>query len=283
MAQYWIESYLKQGYENLFRNITNYAISLSLILLYFMKISKYIIWVFLLVNPFLLRAQEKSLNLLIENAFNSDLLLEALIDSAQAISPEVNRIKYSRDFVSSNAAIARNSIFSSLSLRSSYMYGTNYAAVNSTQIEDQGNLITNTQTGFYNIGVGLQLPLNQVINRKHAIKSGISQIKMAESEIEKTKLLVKQQVIEYYMELKLYYKLMQNSSLNKNSAEINYTMAEKEFLNGQLTLDQISRIQEISIKAQSDYETNLNRYQQSLLQLKAITGVDFYELLNTLK
>ena len=85
------------------------------------------------------------------------------------------------------------------------------------------------------------------------------------------------------MELKLYYKLMQNSSLNKNSAEINYTMAEKEFLNGQLTLDQISRIQEISIKAQSDYETNLNRYQQSLLQLKAITGVDFYELLNTLK
>ncbi len=163
------------------------------------------------------------------------------------------------------------------------MYGTNYAAVNSSQIEDQGSLITNTQTGFYNIGVGLQLPLNQGINRKHTIKAGISQIKMAESEIEKTKLLVKQQVIEYYMELKLYYKLMQNSSLNKNSAEINYTMAEKEFLNGQLTLDQISRIQEISIKAQSDYETNLNRFQQSLLQLKALTGVDFYELLNTIK
>ncbi len=248
-----------------------------------MKISKYILGFFLTVSPILLQAQEKSLNLLIENAFNGDLLLDALIDSAQAISPEVNRIRSSRDFVSSNAAIARNSIFSSLSLRSSYMYGTNYAAVNSSQIEDQGSLITNTQTGFYNIGVGLQLPLNQVINRKHTIKAGISQIKMAESEIEKTKLLVKQQVIEYYMELKLYYKLMQNSSLNKNSAEINYTMAEKEFLNGQLTLDQISRIQEISIKAQSDYETNLNRFQQSLLQLKALTGVDFYELLNTIK
>ncbi len=248
-----------------------------------MKIRKIYMVLLLATAGFQATAQEKNLTLLIDNAFNSDLLLDALIDSAQAISPEVNRIRSSRDFVSSNAVIARNSIYSSLSLRSSYMYGTNYAAVNSAQIEDQGSLITNTQTGFYNIGIGLQLPLNQVLNRKHTIRAGNAQIKMAESEIEKTKLLVKQQVIEYYMELKLYYKLMQNSSLNKNSAEINYTMAEKEFLNGQLTLDQISRIQEISIKAQSDYETNLNRYQQSLLQLKAITGVDFYELLNTLK
>ncbi len=227
-------------------------------------------------------SQEPLLTTKAEYAFNSDLLLDAIIDSAYRFSPEIRRIASSGELAEANAGIAKNNIYSALSLRSSYLYGTNYASVSNAEIDPTANFITNTQTGFYNIGLGLQLPLNLVMNRKYNLKAGISQIKMAEAEKQKAEVFVKQQVIDLYMSLKLSYKLLNYSNLNKKTAEINYALAEKEFLNGQLTLDQISRMQELQSKVLAEYETNLNRFQTSLLQLEAYTGVNFYNLLNSI-
>jgi hypothetical protein len=60
-------------------------------------------------------------------------------------------------------------------------------------------------------------------------------------------------------------------------------MAEKEFLGGQMTVEQISRVLDIFNKSKIEYETYLNKFQTSLMQLDAYTGVSFSTLLNQVK
>lgn len=226
------------------------------------------------------RCQRISTDSLLIKALANDQLLPTLISSAQKFSPEIKRLGAGVEFSKANQRISKNAIFSRLSLLSSYHYGTNYSAVNELNV---ANTFTTIQSGFYNVGVGLQLPITEVINRKHLMKSTQAQIDMASHEKDDAALYVKQRVIEYYQELKLAHRLMMISSSNKQAAQINYKMAEKEFLQGQMTVEQVSRVLDIFNKSKIEYETYLNKFQTSLMQLDAYTGVSFSSLLNQVK
>ena len=73
------------------------------------------------------------------------------------------------------------------------------------------------------------------------------------------------------------------SSNVKQSAQLNYNMAERDFLQGQITVDQNSRVLDIVNKSKIEYETYLNRFQTGLMQLDTYTGISFSTLLNQLK
>ncbi len=224
--------------------------------------------------------QKISTDSLLARAFANDQLLPALINAAQKFSPEMKRFSNGIELAVANQKIAKNIIFSGLSFLSSYQYGTNYSAVNDV---NNLNRFSTNQTGFYNIGAGLQLPIVNIINRKHLIKQTQSQIDIALNDKESAALLVKQRVIEYYQELKLAHKLVLISNNVKQSAQLNYKMSERDFLQGQITVDQNSRVLDLVNKSKIEYETYLNRFQTGLLQLDAYTGVSFSTLLNQLK
>lgn len=224
--------------------------------------------------------QRISTDSLLTKAFANDQLLPTLISTAQKFSPEIKRIGSSVDLAEANQKISKNSIYSSLSFQSSYYYGTNYSAVNAL---NNTNVLTTSQTGFYNIGVGLQLPVTHIISRKHLIKSSQSQIDIASAEKDNAALFVKQEVIRLYQDLKLSHRIMLISRINRQAAEINYKMAEKEFLQGQITVEQNSRVLDIFNKAKIDYETFVNKFQTTLMLLDAYTGTSFSNLLNQVK
>ena len=224
--------------------------------------------------------QKISTDSLLSRAFANDQLLPILINAAQKFSPEMKRFSNSIEFATANQRIAKNVIFSGFSFLSSYQYGTNYSAVNEAS---NPNRFSTNQTGFYNIGAGFQLPIINIINRKHLIKQTQSQIDIAMNEKENAALFVKQRVIEYYQELKLAHKLVLISSNIKQSAQLNYNMAERDFLQGQITVDQNSRVLDIVNKSKIEYETYLNRFQTGLMQLDTYTGISFSTLLNQTK
>ena len=224
--------------------------------------------------------QKNSIDSLLSRAFITDQLLPTLISSAQKFSPEMKRFSNGIELATANQKIAKNIIFSGISFLSSYQYGTNYSAIN--EVNNPNRFSTN-QSGFYNIGAGLQLSLVNMINRKHLIKQTQSQIDIALNEKEGAAIFVKQRVIEYYQELKLAHKLVLLSSNIKQSAQLNYKMAEKDFLQGQISVDQNSRVLDIVNKSKIEYETYLNRFQTSLMQLDTYTGTSFSTLLNQLK
>ncbi|MES2517373.1 MAG: TolC family protein [Bacteroidota bacterium] len=238
------------------------------------------IWGVLGLAPFKSMCQKISTDSLLTKAFANDQLLPILIAAAQKNSPEIKRLGSGIEFATANQKISKNAIFERLSLLASYHYGTNYSAINDA---NSINSFTTVQTGFYNLGVGLQLPVSQILNRKHFAKSTQSQIEMANYEKENTGLYIKQRVIEYYQDLKLSHRLMLISSNNKQAAQVNYKMGERDFLQAQITVDQISRVLDIFNKSKIEYETYLNRFQTSLMQLDAYSGVSFSSLLNQVK
>ena len=239
-----------------------------------------VIWGALGLIPFISIGQKVSTDSLLIKAFSNDQLLPQLISTAQKFSPEVKRLTSGIDFATANQKISKNAIFDRLSLLASYHYGTNYSAVNET---NSLNRFTTVQSGFYNLGIGIQLPVSQILNRKHFERTTQAQIEMANYEKENTNLYIKQRVIEYYQDLKLAHKLMLISSNNRQAAQVNYKMAERDFLQGQITIEQNARILDIYNKSRIEYETYLNKFQTSMMELDAYTGISFSTLLNQVK
>ena len=232
------------------------------------------------VNP--LRAQDLSADSLLTKALQTDELLPMLIDSAIKYSPVVRRMANSINYADESLQLNKKSIYSSLSLNSSYNYGTNYSAVNNSAGTALNNFTTN-QTGFYNMGIGIQLPLTQIVSRKNLIRSAEAQVRIATADKDNASLYVKQEVIRLYQEFKLAHKLVMVSGKNKQSAQINYAMAERDFTQGQSSVDQEARVMDIYNKSVIEYETYVNRFQTAYMQLESYTGTNLSSLLKLVK
>ena len=70
---------------------------------------------------------------------------------------------------------------------------------------------------------------------------------------------------------------------NKESAEVNNVLAQKDFLNGQLTVDQVSSVQEKYNKSVIDFETNVIKFQTDYIQLEVFTGTNLSTLIRKLQ
>ena len=102
---------------------------------------------------------------------------------------------------------------------------------------------------------------------------------MAEWEKNNTSLYIKQEVIRLYQDFKLSQKLVTISSKNKEASQINYVMAEKDFVQGQIPVSEISRLLDIANKSSQEFETNLNRFQTNYMQLEAYTNTNLLTLI----
>ncbi|MBA4852676.1 TolC family protein [Emticicia sp. BO119] len=228
-------------------------------------------------------AQVTSVDATLAKAFATDELLPFLIDAALKNSGEVKKFDKSIQLAQANLKINKNSIFSVFGLQASYAYGTNYAAVADATASTNFNRLTTTQTGFYNLGAGISLPLTTIINRKHLVKSAQMQMEVFGHEKENATLALKLEVIRMYQELKLSQKLLAISSNNKQSAQLNYDLAEKEFVQGQLTVEQLSKVLEMNNKAKIEYEQTINLFQTNILQLETFTGTTLASLLKRVR
>jgi outer membrane protein TolC len=229
------------------------------------------------------KAQEPAFDSLLAKALSTDQLLPQLIESAVEYSPAVKRLQSNVDGLKENLQVSKNFIFSALNVNSSANYGTNFSALNNQQTPNPGNILTSTQTLFYNVGIGFQLPLTHLLNRKHQLKAGKAQVEMAKSEKENVAFGVKQDVIKLYHEFKLAHRLLGIAAKNKQSSQINYQMVEKDFLQGQVTVSQLSTVLEIANKSVVDFETYLNQFQQLYMQLETLTNAKLTTLLKQVK
>ncbi len=228
-----------------------------------------------------IRAQTLDADELLTKSLDSDELLPLLIEAAINFSPQVKRVNNTLEIANSSLKINKNLIYNGLALSSSYHYGTNYSAINSSTALQ--NTLTTSQTGFYNVGVAFQLPITSIINRKHTLKTSQAQINIALAEQENINLAIKQDIITQYQELKLAKKLLAISRSSLQSAQTNHLMAEKQFLQNQIAIDQSSRVFEVYNKAKVEYETALNRFQTIFMQLEASIGGNLTTLLKQIK
>lgn len=217
--------------------------------------------------------------------FQSDVLLPLLIDSAIKNSPEIKRNRKNVQLLEQNLQTSRKAILNSILLTSGYGYGnTGSLSLEKDLINvNQGNFYSNIRSSRYNIGVSLMLPLSSLLTRKNTTRASELQLEMAGEEREGAELLVKGEVIKMYQEVKLAHSALLITAKMKQSASIAANMGQKNFLDGQVAVEQFSKLQNDYGQAQMDYEGRLNKFQTAFLLLESYTGVQLTKLINRIK
>lgn len=207
----------------------------------------------------------------------NDVMLPVLIDSAIYRNPEVARINSAIGLAQENLKIARKQVLSAVSVGSSYNYGNT-----GNLTTGQTSLFTVSRSSFYNLGLGVQLPLNLVLSRKHEIRANEYQVSAAQAEKDGAADYVRQEVIRLYQEMKLVHRLLQISSEARQGARINYHLAERQFQQGDILVSELSRVQDIVSKSNVEFETYIYRFETVMRQLEVLTGVNIPQLIERL-
>jgi outer membrane protein TolC len=210
-------------------------------------------------------------------ALQTDKLLPILIEMATKTHPDFKIAESNKLMAVENLKIVRKNIFNALSLSSSYYLG-NTPTFGSGQITP----IKYNSATFYNVGVAMQLPITHIINRKNNIKNAELQAVKNESEKAGTSLIIKQEIIRLYQEMKLAHRLVLTTIEGKQGSSINYKLAEKQFVQGDIPLSELSRLQEILTRSSIEFETANNRLQTAYMQLDAYTDNQLTKLLSNL-
>ncbi len=202
--------------------------------------------------------------------------LETIIDSAIARNPYVkfrdlqvtvnkqklksNRLEWTRD----------------VGLQTDVRYGTfdNFA---SNVVEGQNPALTSTRNTQTNYGVGayIRIPFYDFLSRKSQITSAKAEIAQAQSYSLVQRNELRQLVIKQYNEVIVKHRLLKIKSRYAETARINLAMAEKQFLNGVITVAEYSSTTEIVSRSETDFESSKMEFRTAFMILEEIVGIKF--------
>ena len=202
--------------------------------------------------------------------------LEAVIDSAKIYSPLVKSFRTTVEIEKTDVKSQKREILKSLSLFSNYMYGNNGL------LTPEQNLLNNTltyspniRTVNYQIGVQLRLDLFSVVDRQNKINREKLDVVYAENEYIRIELQLKEQIIRQYRSLELSQKLLSIYAATKQSAYVNLQMAERQFLDGEINISDVTRVTDALTKATTEFEKAKSSYLIAYEMLELTVGIKF--------
>lgn len=202
--------------------------------------------------------------------------LQTIIDSAIANSPY---LKYQ------NAEIIRQQFklrttkqewTKNIGFSTDVIYGTwDYMTMNPST---GTTYLSNQVETRYGIGAYIRLPLFDAISRKNQIE--IQRLELEEAKFVKEQKIkeIRNLVIEQYYRVLLNQELVNIQNKNRHSAEIQAQMIEKQFINGQATVEELARVNEIFNSAQVEYEKAKSDLITSYILLQELAGISFTSL-----
>jgi outer membrane protein TolC len=219
---------------------------------------------------------EARFNPLVDNIQEKLPPLEVLIDSAVKNAPGIRMREAEVSLARFRLKERKWSWTRHFGLISNFNYGNNYNfSINETSGSAPSEFITTRAETAFQIGFFLRFPAFDAINRKNEVNIG-------KREIEKTMLLreemvreTSQEVILVYQDLLLHQDLLKVKNEAQITSEIQVKMAEKEFLNGKITIAELSRLTEMhSINVYNFKKDRVLFYRQYLI-LEQLVGMKF--------
>ena len=217
--------------------------------------------------------------------FDTDILIPMLFDSALKINPTIRRADRNIEMLGEISKASKKDYLKGISFISSYSYG-NVADLSLTKDPNSTpdlNTFRSSKSDRYNVGINVQIPITYLINRKNNVRTTVLQVKMAEAERDDHVLYIENEIIRLYQELKLNHRQVMTSSKNKQSSLVNYKMIEKEFLQGNINLEGLSRLYDMYNKSVVEHDSYVNRFETSFLQLQLMIGTSLSDLINKVK
>ena len=147
----------------------------------------------------------------------------------------------------------------------------------SNVVEGQNPALTSTRNTQTNYGVGayIRIPFYDFLSRKSQITSAKAEIAQAQSYSLVQRNELRQLVIKQYNEVIVKHRLLKIKSRYAETARINLAMAEKQFLNGVITVAEYSSTTEIVSRSETDFESSKMEFRTAFMILEEIVGIKF--------
>ena len=225
---------------------------------------------FILISSLSLQAQiEEEVYSLFQTIPSLDSLLYLAIENSPLIKAQNERIKQERV----NLKISRNIWLDNIVSNAGYTYTNGF----STLSQNSGGAGVESralQVGdVYQVGVNFRLSVFDVVGRRYNKQKVKQELKIVQYDKDILLGEVKMAVRSVYAELLFMESRIQILDDKQQTIFVNYQMAEKKFLEGQIDIDELTRMLESVAKSKEEYEKGKMELKVKLIELETLVGV----------
>ncbi len=213
---------------------------------------------------------------------NKILPLEALIDSAIKNDPRIKLEALQIDYERYQITTARLDWTRNLGFQGDFTYGNLYYYDRDELTRlDRFYLTESRRT---NIGAGLwfRFPLYSLVNRRTEIHKRKKAVEISMMRRNVQIRVVRREVVEAYNNMLEHQALIRISNEYQQYSIVEISMAELEFLNGEITASELTRLKDFQTQRFLAFAESVWRFNYYLELLEEIVGVRF-NLINKLK
>ena len=199
--------------------------------------------------------------------------LDVLFESSRQ-SPAIEIYKLRLQQEASTLKTERRSWLKYFSLSSTYQYGS-VGVNNYMSTADIAPIYTSSgsKQSWYNVGGSITIPLDDIFDRGNRSKRQRLVMKQTEMEIEKWHDEQKLSIIESYSNVLQTLAVLKSAAESLIFATAQFKLAENEFINGKITLGQLSNDKSIQVSAITNYENNRILLRSALQKLEILAKI----------
>jgi len=217
-----------------------------------------------------------SFNPLVDNIQDKLPPLEVLIDSAIKNAPLIRMEDAEISLARYRLKEYKIGLTRNFGVTSNFKWGNNYAYSRS---ETAGGIPSEflsfgNQT-FFDVGVYLKLPVFDIVNHKNSVNQGKREV---ESHLIRKEQMIKQttqDVIFTYQNLLLHQDLLKVKNEAQVTSTLQVKMAEKEFLNGKVSISELARVTQTHSANLYSYKQDRMLFYRQYLLLEQLVGMKF--------
>ncbi|OJJ16417.1 hypothetical protein BKI52_34590 [marine bacterium AO1-C] len=196
------------------------------------------------------------------------LLTEAALDNAP-------RVKYQQAIIRRNNANikARKKRWADkIFMDAGYSYTNNFSVMNVDASTGGFESVSLKNGDSYRFGVTFRLSLFDLIGLKHVKQGAVFEKQAAEHQLKDIEKHIRWTVTELYKNLQLAQSLLKIKSDKMQTLSLQRQMAEKEFMQGQIKIAELSRLTELTSNARQDFEKGKIEFEKAYLKLEQYVG-----------
>ena len=212
--------------------------------------------------------------------FNSPATaLPLLTAAAIKHSSDLRALEIDKSLSQENLLLARKAIFNSVGVGAGYTYG-NQTSIGVSNPQDPNQFGT-FSAGRYSVGVSFALPVGQVVSRGHLIRKEELSIQRSEAVRRERENLLRQQLIPMYENVLLARKVLTLQQEAYVNTLTGHQLAEKQFRQGQLSLQDFSAAGSLLTSVSVAQETARTQYETAFMLLEEVVGAKISTLIPT--
>lgn len=196
--------------------------------------------------------------------------LPILTEAAMKHSGAIKALEIDKALEQENIKLAKKVILNSFGVNAGYTYG-NQIGFGVANAGDPNQFRT-FNASRYQAGVNFALPLGQVVSRGNQIKREQLNYQRAEALRQERELLLHQQIITLYQNVLLARKVLTLQQEAFVNTRTNYQLAEKQFRQGQVTLQELSGANSQLTAVSVAQESARSQYDTTFMLLEEVVG-----------